>query len=214
VDKMPSRKQTYVKQIHINTDSGLFLADYAVISQAASIFTLKGLLSNQKKSQLNTKLQSAYAINKRQSNSIIAFIEGEINSATESRGRHIKILESKIKTLKSSVDSLENKIKKHIEYLQAVAKYNSAKKQGKKAKVSEKYRPQFDEASSRAFGRDSGTYYQSARNKLHHQKRKLHRMTCQLQHLKSKPLHVNLGNKETIYFVGSKDRLVTLEQTQ
>lgn len=202
---MPSCKQTYVKPLHINTDSGLFLADYAAISQTASIFTLKGLLDNQKKSQLNTTLQETYAINKRQANSIIAFIEGEMKSASESHARHIKILEDKIKTLKSSVDTLEKRVKKHIEYLKAVAKYNTTTKQGKKAKVPAKYKPQFDEASSRAFGRESGTYYQTTRNKLHHQKRKLHKMTCQLKHLKSKPLHVNLGNKETIYFVGSKD---------
>ncbi|BAZ13967.1 hypothetical protein NIES4071_58070 [Calothrix sp. NIES-4071] len=199
------RKQTYVKQIHTNTDTGLFLADYAAISTYASIFSLKGLLSNQKKSELNTTLQKNYVINKRQANSIIAFIEGEIKSARMSHARHIKTLETKIKTLKSSIDALEKKVKKHIEYLQAVAKYNRSTNLGKKAKVSSKYQPQFDEASSRAMQRESGTYYQSAKNKLHHQKRKLHRMVCQLKHLKSKQLYVNLGNKETIYFVGSKD---------
>ncbi|GJD22169.1 conserved hypothetical protein [Rivularia sp. IAM M-261] len=202
---MPSKKQTYVKQIHTDTNSGLFLADYASISISASIFSLKGLLENQKKSELNTRLQEEFAINKRQASSIITFIEGEIKSASESNSRHIKTLEAKIKSLKSSVDTLEKKVKKHLEYLQAVVKYNSTKNQGKKAKLSSKYKPQFDEASSRAFGRESGTYYQSAKNKLHHQKRKLHKYRCQLKHLKSKLLHVNLGNKETIYFVGSKD---------
>ncbi|BAZ14072.1 hypothetical protein NIES4071_59120 [Calothrix sp. NIES-4071] len=198
-------KQTYVKQIHTDTNSGLFLADYAAISTYASIFSLKGLLENQKLAELNRTLQDRFAINKRQASSIITFIEGEIKSARMSHARHIKILESKVKTLKSSVDVLEKKVKKHLEYLQAVVKYNQTAKQGKKAKIPSKYKPQFDQASSRAFGRDTGTYYQSAKNKLHHQKRKLHQMMCQLKHLKSKQLHVNLGNKETIYFVGSKD---------
>ena len=94
---------------------------------------------------------------------------------------------------------------KHVEYLQAVEQYNLTRKQGKKAKIPSKYKPQFDEASSRAFGRTTGTYYQSAKNKLHHQKRKLHQMICKLKHLQSKQKHVNLGNKETIYFIGSKD---------
>jgi IS605 OrfB family transposase len=202
---MPSRKQTYVKQIHTDTDSGLFLADYAAISMSASIFSLKGLLENKKKSKLNTSLQSKFAINKRQANSIIAFIDGEIKSASESHSRHIKTLSNKIKSLKASVDSLEKKIREHIEYLQAVVKYNQTTNKSKKAKIPQKYKPQFDEACSRAFGRQTGTYYQSAKNKLHHQKRKLHLMISQLKYLQSKQLHVNLGNKETIYFVGSKD---------
>ena len=202
---MPSRKQTYVKQIHTDTNSGLFLADYAAISMSASIFSLKGLLENQKLTSLNKTLQDRFAINKRQASSIITFIEGEIKSSKESSARHIKTLEGKIKSLKASVDALEKKVKKHIEYLQAVVKYNQTAKPGKKAKIPSKYKPQFDQASSRAFGRDTGTYYQSAKNKLHHQKRKLHKYRSQLKHLKSKQLHVNLGNKETIYFVGSKD---------
>ncbi|BAZ11811.1 hypothetical protein NIES4071_36370 [Calothrix sp. NIES-4071] len=202
---MPSRKQTYVKQLHIDTNTGLFLADYGAISQGAAVFILKGLLENQKISQLNTTLQKTYAINKRQASSIIAFIEGEIKSASESQASHIKTLEEKIKTLKSSVDLLEKKVKKHIEYFKAVNKYNTTTKQGKKAKISAKYKPQFDDACSVAFGQKIGTHYQGAKNKLHHQKRKLHKMTCQLKYLKSKRLHVNLGNKETIYFVGSKD---------
>ncbi|GJD17528.1 conserved hypothetical protein [Rivularia sp. IAM M-261] len=202
---MPSRKQTYVKQLHIDTDTGLFLADYAAISQSASVFTLKGLLENQKLGELKTSLQNKFAINRRQASSIVAFIEGEIKSASESHARHIKTLEDKIKTLKASVSALENKVKKHIEYFKAVTKYNATTKQGKKAKVPAKYKPQFDDACSIAFGQKIGTHYQGAKNKLHHQKRKLHKMTCKVTHLKSSPLHVNLGNKETIYFVGSKD---------
>ncbi len=185
---MSSRKQTYVKPLHIDTNSGLFLADYAVISIRASIFSLKGLLEEQKKSQLNTTLQERYAINKRQASSIITFIEGEIKSASESLARHIKTLEEKIKTLKSSVDALEKKVHKHIDYLKAVVKYNQNQKQGKKAKIPTKYKPQFDEACSKSFGRQTGTYYQSAKKKLHHQKRKLHKMICQLKYLKSKQL--------------------------
>ena len=202
---MPSRKQTYVKPLLLYTANGLFLADYAAISQSASIFSLKGLLENQKLGELKTSLQDKFSINRRQASSIVTFIEGEIKSASESRARHIKILESKIKTLKSSVDTLEKKVKKHIEYLKAVAKYNTTNKLGKKAKLAAKYKPQFDDASSVAFGQKIGTHYQSAKNKLHHQKRKLYKMTCKVTHLKSSPLHVNLGNKETIYFVGSKD---------
>jgi hypothetical protein len=87
---MPSKKQTYVKQIHTDTDSGLFLADYATISMSASIFSLKGLLENQKLAELNTTLQKRlkrFLINKRQASSIITFIDGEIKSAQESQAR-------------------------------------------------------------------------------------------------------------------------------
>jgi hypothetical protein len=146
---MPSKKQTYVKQIHRDTDSGLFLADYATISMSASIFSLKGLLENQKLAELNTTLQKRFLINKRQASSIITFIDGEIKSAQESQARHIKILSGKIKTLKSSVDAQEKKVLKHIEYFQAVARYDLAVKQGKKAKIPSKYKPQFDEACSK-----------------------------------------------------------------
>ncbi len=139
---MPSKKQTYVKPLHTDTESSLFLADYAAISIRASIFSLKGLLESQKLAGLNTTLQEKFAINKRQASSIITFIEGEIKSARDSLARHIKTLEGKIKTLKASVDTLEKKVKKHIEYLQAVAKYNHTINLGKKAKISSKYKPQ------------------------------------------------------------------------
>jgi IS605 OrfB family transposase len=179
------------------------LADYAVISSEASIYALKGLLKNQNKSKLNTAMQTEFAINKRQANSIIAFVSGEMISAKECQVLHITILSGKIKSLKSIVLALQKKIDNHKAYLKAVVEFQRQNKAGKKAKLSQKYKPQFDSACSVAFGRKTGTYYQSALNQLHQKKRQLHKLEMQLKHLTNGELHVNLGNLETIYFVGS-----------
>lgn len=203
---MPSRHQTYVKKLHTDTDAGLFLADYAAISSDASIFALKGLLTKQKKSKLNTALQDEYGINKRHASGIIAFVEGELKSAEECKSNHVTTLEAKLKILKSDVDALQNKIDDHKKYLKAVVEFNSKVKAGqKKAKLSNKFKPQFESACSLRSGRTSGTLYQQAKHKLHVSARKLHKLELQVKHLKISEVKVKLGNKETISFVGSKD---------
>lgn len=89
---MPSRHQTYVKQLHPDTSAGLFLADYAAIASVASVVVLKGLLKHQNKSKLNTVIQDEFGINKRHAAGIIAFVEGEMKSAEECRSRHVLTL--------------------------------------------------------------------------------------------------------------------------
>jgi len=169
---MPSRYQTYVKQLHPNTDAGLFLADYAAISSEASIIVLKGLVKKQNKSKLNTTIQDKFGINKRQAAGIIAFVEGELKSAQECSARHILFLEAKIKSLQSDLGSLEKKVNTHKAYLKALVKVNRQLKSGKKASLAKKTLSQFEDACSIKFGRKCGTHYQAAKHKLHQLKRK------------------------------------------
>ncbi len=202
---MPSRYQTYVKQLHPDTDAGLFLADYAAISREASVVILKGLLKHQKKSKLNTAIQDEFGINKRHAAGIIAFVEGEMKSAEECLAHHVLTLEDKIKFLKSDVESLEKKVNTHKAYLNALCEVNRKIKSGKKARLAKKYKPQFEDACSIKFGRKCGTHYQSAKHKLHQLKRNLATLSAKVARVKSAELHVKLGNREAISFVGSKD---------
>ncbi len=202
---MPSRYQTYVKQLHPDTDAGLFLADYAAISSGASIVALKGLVKKQNKSKLNTTLQEHFHISKRHSAGIIAFVEGELKSAEECLSRHVTTLEAKIKSLKNDISSLEKKIAAHKSYLKAIVEVNHRFKSGRRAKLTKKYKPQFEDTCSLKFGRKCGTHYQSAKQKLHQLKRKSARLSAKLKQVKLSELHVKLGNREVISFVGSKD---------
>lgn len=202
---MPSRHQTYVKQLHPDTSAGLFLADYAAIASVASVVALKGLLLHQNKSKLNTAIQDEFGINKRHAAGIIAFVEGELKSAEECLSRHVTTLEAKIKSLKNDISSLKKKIAAHKSYLKAVAEVNRQLKSGRKAKLAKKYKPQFNAACSIKFGRKAGTQYQSAKHKLHQLQRKLATLEAKLKGVKLSQLHVKLGNREVISFVGSKD---------
>jgi len=136
---MPSRHQTYVKQLHPDTDAGLFLADYAAISSEASIVILKGLLKHQKKSKLNTAIQDEFGINKRHAAGIIAFVEGEMKSAESCRSCHVLTLEAKIKSLKSVIESLEKKVNTHKAYLKTLCEVNRKINSGKNVKLAKKY---------------------------------------------------------------------------
>ncbi len=200
---MSSRYQTYVKQLHLNTEAGLFLADYAAISSEATVIVLKGLLKHQNKSKLNTAVQKKFGINKRHAAGIITFVEGEIKSAEECKASHLLIISAKIKSIKSEVESLGKKVKAHRAYLKSLSQVNHKINCGQKAKLALKYKPQFTDACSIKFGRKCGTHYQSARQKLHQLNRKLYKFNAQLKQLNESNLHVNLGNREVISFVGS-----------
>jgi IS605 OrfB family transposase len=49
------------------------------------------------------------------------------------------------------------------------------------------------------------THYEFAKVKLHNKKRYAYKLKQQIEHIKQSPLHVKLGNLETIEMVGSKD---------
>ena len=121
---MPSKYQTYVKQLHSNADAGLFLADYAAITSQVSAVVFLGLLLHQNRLELDTAPQDEFGINKRHAAEIIAFIEGKLKSAEERKSQHLAILKSKIKSFKSEIDSLQKKIDVHKSYLKAVAEAN------------------------------------------------------------------------------------------
>ncbi|MEQ8974353.1 MAG: hypothetical protein RIE73_28670, partial [Coleofasciculus sp. C1-SOL-03] len=82
-----------------------FLNDAATLGYDAKIDCLKLLLeqnppsksklskSKLSKSKLNTQLQQNHDINKRQANSIIAYVEGAVKSANECRSNHLELLQ-------------------------------------------------------------------------------------------------------------------------
>jgi IS605 OrfB family transposase len=102
-----------------------FLNDAATLGYDAKIDCLKLLLeqnppsksklskSKLSKSKLNTQLQQNHDINKRQANSIIAYVEGAVKSANECRSNHLELLQGKLKHTTEVIGKLEKKIKAH-----------------------------------------------------------------------------------------------------
>jgi hypothetical protein len=96
------------------TDFELFLFDYSAISYRATVETVNHLLGREgklDKSKWNTHLQKAYGISKRHAGGIIAHSEGKVSSAKECRSRHIKQLESQLKSARQWVSKAEKRIK-------------------------------------------------------------------------------------------------------
>ncbi|MEQ8757381.1 MAG: IS200/IS605 family accessory protein TnpB-related protein [Coleofasciculus sp. G1-WW12-02] len=179
-----------------------FLNDAATVGYDAKIECLKLLLEQKppSKSRLNTQLQLSSDINKRQANSIIAYVEGAVKSAKECRSNHLKLLQGKLKHTTEVIENLEKKIKAHSYYLQAVEQVN----RGKKKKVPKSLKPKYPDACPRRCAHHL-TLYRQAQVKLHHKKRYTHKLKQNIAHIKASPVHVNLGNKYTVEMIGSKD---------
>src|SRR5919199_2608 len=178
-----------------------FLSDMAATGREAKIHCLKLLLYGQlSKSQVNTELQQQFKINKRQANSIIAYVEGQIKSAHCSRSNHLEQLQGKLKHVSEVITKLEKKIKAHRKYLQAVELF----RQGHKKKFPKSLKPQYPDESPIHCAHHL-TRYQFAQVKLHNKKRYAHKLRQQLEHIKASSLQVNLGNQYTVEMVGSKD---------
>ncbi|MEQ8753785.1 MAG: hypothetical protein RID09_09745 [Coleofasciculus sp. G1-WW12-02] len=179
-----------------------FLNDAATLGYDAKIECLKLLLGQDppSKSKLNTQLQQNHDINKRQANSIIAYVEGAIKSASECRSNHLELLQGKLKHTTEVIGKLEKKITWHRKYLQAVEQVN----RGKKKKIPKSLKPMYPDACPMRCAHHL-TLYRQAQVKLHQKKRYAHKLKLYIAHIKASSLHVNLGNKYTVEMVGSKD---------
>ncbi|MEQ8974263.1 MAG: IS200/IS605 family accessory protein TnpB-related protein [Coleofasciculus sp. C1-SOL-03] len=179
-----------------------YLNDAATIGYDAKIESLKWLLEKKpaSKSRLNQQLQQNHSLNKRQANSIIAYVEGQVKSSKESRGNHLKQLIGQLKHTTEVIEKLEKKIKAHRKYLQAFEQVN----RGKRKKVPQSLKPKYPEACPMRCA-DHLTLYQFAQVKLHQKKRYAHKLRQKIAHLKASDEHVNLGNKYTVEMIGSKD---------
>ncbi|EDX77148.1 hypothetical protein MC7420_285 [Coleofasciculus chthonoplastes PCC 7420] len=93
-----AQSRTYVTTT-TNRGAVAFLNDAATVGYDAKIDALKLLLEQTppSKSKLNTKLQQNHDINKRQANSIIAYVEGAVKSAKVCRRNHLEQLQGKLK---------------------------------------------------------------------------------------------------------------------
>ena len=178
-----------------------FLSDVAATGREAKICCLKWLLHSQlSKSQINTELQQQFKFNKRQASSIITYIEGQVLSARECRSNHLELLQGKYKHVTEVITSLEKKIEAHCKYLRTVEDV----KQGRKKKVPKSLKPRYENACPVRCAHHL-THYQFAQLKLHNKKRYATKLKRQIEHIKSSPVHVNLGNQYTVEMVGSKD---------
>jgi IS605 OrfB family transposase len=178
-----------------------FLSDMAATGREAKIHCLKLLLhSKLTKSQINSELQSLFKINKRQANSIIAYIEGQVRSARECRSNHLELLQGKYKHATEVIAKLEKKVKAHRKYLQAVEQVN----RGQKKKFPKSLKPQHPDACPVQCAHHL-THYQFAQVKLHNKKRYAHKLKQQRECFKSSSLDVNLGNQYAVEMIGSKD---------
>ena len=178
-----------------------FLSDMAVTGRDGKITCLKLLLEGKlSKSQINTELQQQYRINKRQANSIIAYIEGALRSSKECRSNHLELLQGKLKHVRQVIESLQKKIKAHSKYLKAVEQVN----RGERKKLPHSGKPRYPEACPVHCAHHL-THYQFAQAKLHQKQRYASKLEQQIAQFKQSPLHVTLGNQYTVEMVGSKD---------
>ncbi|MEQ9668506.1 hypothetical protein [Coleofasciculus sp. G2-EDA-02] len=179
-----------------------FLNDAATLGYDAKIECLKLLLEQKppSKSKLNTQLQQNHNINKRQANSIIAYVEGAVKSVKECRSNHLEELQGKLKHATEVIKNLEKKIKAHSYYLQAVEQVN----RGKKKKVPKSLKPKYPDACPMRCAHHL-TLFRQAQVKLHQKKRYTHKLRQKIAQSKTAPVHVNLGNKYTVEMIGSKD---------
>ncbi len=198
---MHSREsRTYVTKT-TNRWAVAFLSDIAVKMRDAKISCLKHVLAaSLSKSQINTELQQQFQINKRQANSVIAYVEGAVRSAKECRSNHLEQRIGKIKHVTDVIEKLEKKIKAHRKYLNAVEQLL----RGNKKKLAQSLKPQYPDACPIRCGHHM-TRYEFACFKLHNKKRYVHKLKQQIAHIKSSPLHVNLGKQYSVEMVGSKD---------
>lgn len=178
-----------------------FLSDMAVTGRDAKIICLKLLIEGKlSKSQINTELQQQYRINKRQANSIIAYIEGALKSSKECRSNHLELLQGKLKHVREVIESLHKKIKAHSKYLKATEQVN----RGERKKLPKSSKPRYLEACPVHCAHHL-THYQFAQLKLHQKQRYARKLEQQIAQIKQSPLHVTLGNQYTVEMVGSKD---------
>ena len=172
------------------TSFEMFLTNYGVIFHKAACETVNRLLSGEEfeRGAWNSYLQRTYNINKRHANGVIHFANGAYQSALECRGNHIKTLTEKLK-------SAEKWVKSKSKLLQDGRKFYG-KKNWTKSKTGLKL-----PLSCSLKYRD--TNWQHLRFQIHQKKRKIYRLSQQIEHLKTKPIQVKIPRNQC-YVVGSK----------
>ena len=210
---MPQIFQSYVTQISNNFILEQFaiemLEQLSPIVAQMSNMALTGLSNGIKKAKLNTTLQQSFGVNKRYANSVINFVNGELLSAQESYKRHIETLDSKIKSVKETINNLNKRLSRHREYTQAIEKQNKLIKSphaqsGKpKGNVHSKKKPEFDDACPINGKQHGKTYLQLALFQLHQKKRQIKMYLDRRATVIRTGVKVNLGNLEKIPFIGS-----------
>ena len=174
------------------TQFELFLTALSQVFYKATIETVNHLLSEKdkfNKSAWNTYLQTTYGINKRSANGVIALATGKVDSAKAIRSRHIKQLESKLKSAQDWVKKAEKKLK--------LASSFYAKKNWRTSITG----CNFPLASSLE-SRKTNWYF--LRFNIHHKKRYIFKLQNKIKHLKCAPIRVKPSRGE-VFIVGSKD---------
>lgn len=143
------------------------------------------------KSQWNTHLQQDYGIAKRHAAGVISFAKGAVDSAKECRLEHIKTLQGKLKSVREWIESSERKLKNALKF------YSKRNWQQSKTGCV------FPISSSLQY---QNTNWQHLRFQLHQNKRRLYKLTKQIEHLKQAPIRVKVP-KYHFFLVGSKDEM-------
>jgi IS605 OrfB family transposase len=172
------------------TQLEMFLAEVSPIFQAAACETVTHLLSNQEfnKSKWNTHLQQRYGIAKRHAAGVISFAKGAYDSAKECRLEHIKMLQGKLKSVTQWIDKAQRKLK------------NARKFYRKRNWQHSKTGCIFPLSSSLQY---RNTNWQYLRFQIHQKKRRLYKLTKQIEHLKLATIRVKIP-KQHFFLVGSK----------
>lgn len=202
---MPELHQTYVTQIENQIAGEIpvisMLNLFSPVAADMSKMALIGIQDKVKKATLNTMIQGAFNVNKRQANGVIAFVEGEVGSAEECYKRHADILTVKIKGCDAVIKDIEKRLKKHGDYVRAVEAHNKSFKTGKPKKFTKK--PEYDLACPINGAKHGKTYLQMARFKLHQKKRQRRMYADRLAAIVQRGVVVNQGKLGQISFVGS-----------
>jgi IS605 OrfB family transposase len=175
------------------TQLEMFLSDYGKIFRKASIDTLahlQSLTGKFDKSAWNTHLQKFYGITKRHAGGIIAATEGRLDSAKECRKNHIQQLQRKLKSAQIWLARAVKKI--------SLAKKFYAKKGGWQASKTGCNFPLSSCLESRK------TNWHQLKANIHHKQRYIHKLTQQIAHLKTAPIHPKIPRGD-VFVVGSKD---------
>ncbi len=169
----------------------MFLTAFAPIFRLAVIETVAQLLNCAKfnKSKGLSHLQTAYSINKRHANGVIAYAKGKVDSEAEHRSLHIKTLTGKAKSIELWLGKVEKKLKTANKFYSKKNWRNSKTGCGFPLSCSLKYRE---------------TNWQNLHFQIHHKKRKLFLVQNKLATLKVEPIKVFVPSDQ-VFLVGSKD---------
>lgn len=167
-----------------------FITDYSKVYRSALVFVVNHRLAQTiPKSDLNTVIQQRFKLNKRHANAVITDAEGMISSAKECRANHIKQLEGKLKSAIDWLKKAEKQIKDSRKFYSLVSWHS------KKSAPHLKLYCYLD---------SKHTSWQSIKFRIHHKKRYVVHLQCQVLSLKTALIRVNVNKQGEVYFLGSK----------